>query len=155
MRNSLTGPNESLRTNSLHSVRISKLKKRNIAQSQSKSPSDELREIAEKLQSSQKTFGTPTLQRPVTAIVQSALAIGKAWSGSWIGFESRIYYDGLSPTPPGCYFQGGHSPLNSMMNSAGQWVEYSADAIEGEIYRRAKNPDLKATRSASRNLSAL
>ena len=116
------------------------------------SPADELREVAQTLEAAHEEFDNPKTIGPILAIQNSATSIGKAWGGSWLGFQSRIYYAGLKPTPPGCYFNGGHSPLSSMMNSSGEWVEYSAEALEAEIYKRARNPDLLLSRQASAKL---
>ena len=119
------------------------------------SPAAELREVADVLRVAQETFDVPALQAPVISVQRSANEIGKAWGGSWIGYESRIYYAGLKPTPPGCYFQSGHSPLNSMMNSSGQWLEFSAELVQTEIYKRVKNPDLLPARRASAKIASL
>ena len=119
------------------------------------SPASELREVAEHLRAAQEEFDKPGTIGPILAVQNSAISLGKAWCGSWIGFQSRIYYAGLRPTPPGCYFNEGHSPLSTMMNSVGEWVEYAADAVEGEIYKRAKNPDLLPSRRASTKLGRL
>ncbi len=119
------------------------------------SPASELRVIAETLSEAEAAFDVPKLLTPVIAVQKSAEEIGKSWSGSWLGFESRIYYAGLKPTPPGCYFQAGYSPLSSMMNSAGQWLEYAKDVVETEIYKRAKNPDLSPARRASHRTASI
>ena len=114
------------------------------------SPVSELRAIATALSEAEAAFDVPQILSPVNAVQKSAEEIGKSWSGSWLGFESRIYYAGLKPTPPGCYFQSGHSPLSTMMNSAGQWLEYAQGLVEKEILNRAKNPDLVPAGKASR-----
>ena len=41
---------------------------------------------------------------PLKALIHAAEEVGKAWSGSWIGFHSLIYYAGFSPPPPGQHF---------------------------------------------------
>ena len=68
-------------------------------------------------------------------MANSAEAVGRAWSGSWIGFQSRVYYEGLEPTPAGAHFSiewgslgGGHT---------GTWREYDFDLVQSEVFRRA------------------
>jgi len=114
------------------------------------SPAIELRGIAKTLAEAEEAFDVSQFFTPVNAVQNSAAEIGKSWCGSWLGFESRIYYAGLKPTPPGCYFQSGHSRLNTAMNSAGEWLEFAKDLVETEIFKRAKNPDLVPARKASR-----
>jgi len=119
------------------------------------SPANELRDVAEHLRTAHEEFDQPSTIGPIIAVQNSASTVGKAWGGSWLGFQSRIYYEGLKPTPPGSYFNPGHSPSSSMMNSSGQWVEYAARVVEAEIYKRAKNPDLLPSRRASSKFSKL
>jgi hypothetical protein len=31
--------------------------------------------------------------------------VAKSWSGSWLGYHSRVYRSGLRPAPPGAHFR--------------------------------------------------
>ena len=64
------------------------------------SPISELRGIATTLSEAESAFDVPQILTPVNAVQKSAEEIGKSWSGSWLGFESRIYYAGLNQRPP-------------------------------------------------------
>lgn len=116
------------------------------------SPAAELREVAERLQTYERALGEPKHKNAIDSVQAAVAEVSNAWGGSWVGFESRVYYEGLSTPPPGTYFGTGRSGLSSMMNSAGNWVEYGRGVVEKEIYRRAGNPNLAVARQLSREL---
>jgi hypothetical protein len=109
-------------------------------------PSEELHAIVTRLQECAEAWDVPKSRLRLKAIEKHVVAVGKAWCGSWLGFESRIYYNGLKNPPPGTHFSSGYSRLNTMMNSSGDWAEYGLGVVEEEIHRRAGNPDLKPER---------
>lgn len=118
-------------------------------------PAEELREIAQKLQGVEHSFDTPTYKRPFEDLKSVAKQVAGAWSGGWMGFESRIYYEGLVTPPPGVHFRTGYSRLDSIMNGSGSWVEYGKGVIEEAIYKNAKNPNLDPARQLSKELIRL
>ncbi|HEX3940106.1 MAG TPA: TIR domain-containing protein [Acidobacteriaceae bacterium] len=115
-------------------------------------PPEELREIAQRLQALEHSFDDTKYKKPLDAMRAATEEVSRAWGGSWLGFESRIYYQGFATPPPGAYFNAGFSRLNSAMNSAGTWTEYGRDVVEKEIYRRGGNPNLTAPRQLSKKL---
>lgn len=64
-------------------------------------PEEELREIAQRLRALELSFDDTIYRKPLDAIRESAEEVSRAWSGSWLGFESRIYYQGFATPPPG------------------------------------------------------
>ena len=116
-------------------------------------PAAELREAAQRLQTLERGLDEPKHKKAIDSVQAAVAEVNNAWGGSWVGFESRVYYEGLSTPPPGTYFSSGHSGLSSMMNSAGNWVEYGRGAVEREIYRRAGVPNLTAARQLSGELA--
>jgi predicted nucleotide-binding protein len=116
-------------------------------------PATELREVAQRLQTLEHGLDEPKHKKAIDSVQAAVAEVNNAWGGSWVGFESRVYYEGLSTPPPGTYFSTGHnSGLSSMMNSAGNWVEYGRGVVEREIYRRAGNPNLTAVHRLSGEL---
>ena len=68
---------------------------------------------------------------------ENAQNVGKAWCGSWLGYQSRIYYKDLSPVPPGAHFSVEWGVKNRIANeTTGEWYEYSYDDVVDEIYSR-------------------
>lgn len=70
---------------------------------------------------------------PLKALIRAAEEVGKAWSGSWIGFHSLIYYAGISPPPPGQHF----SSEWGLDRSTGDWREWSPEDIRASVLERA------------------
>jgi predicted nucleotide-binding protein len=77
-------------------------------------------------------------------LLEAAEEVGKAWSGSWLGYHSRIYYKDLIPVPPGVHFskEWGFMRTSFISETVGKWVEYDFDAVENAIHEMAGNPDL-------------
>ena len=81
------------------------------------------------------------------ALEKAAKTIGKAWSGSSLGYHSRVYYADFQPPPPGATFNAqwglafqdgpGVGPL--AMDTRGDWREYDSDYVVQLIYRQAGN----------------
>jgi len=75
---------------------------------------------------------------------EAATEAGKSWSGSWLGYHSRIYYDQLKPVPPGARFsrQCGFSDIYSN-DTRGEWREYDFDAVYNALKSTSTNFSLE------------
>lgn len=79
------------------------------------------------------------------ALEKAAQTIGKAWSGSSLGYHSRVYYADFQPPPPratfnaqwGFAFQDGPGVGPLAMDTHGNWVEYDFDDVIQVIYKQA------------------
>ncbi|CAI1543950.1 Predicted nucleotide-binding protein containing TIR-like domain [Serratia fonticola] len=76
-------------------------------------------------------------------IVNVADEIGKAWSGSWLGYQSRVYYANFAPPPPGANFntQFGLRDMYTM-GSKGDWREFTFEGVTTLIYEESGDIDL-------------
>lgn len=94
--------------------------------------------IADKLaEHSSKKF--PELQK----IEEVSSVVEKSWSGSWLGYQSRVYYRDFKTPPPGAHFSmvwGMSSRYNN--ETKGDWVEYLFEGVTEYIYSCAGDPDL-------------
>lgn len=71
--------------------------------------------------------------------------VGQAWSGSSLGYHSRIYYADLQPPPPGARFsvEWGFMPVTfDPGRTVGEWREYDPDEVRDAIYATAQVDDL-------------
>ena len=71
------------------------------------------------------------------ALEEAAKTVGKAWSGSWLGYQSRVYYVDFQPPPPGAIFSKFWG-LNST-KTQGTWKEYTREEISDFISEQAGN----------------
>ena len=109
----------------------------------------ELQSIFEELNSFTESLNKPEIVKPLDALEKSATEIGKAWSHSWLGYQSRVYYEGLKPPPPGANFSSEWGLEEAYgMGSRGNWVQFPEDAVEIEIGKRAGNPDTTKAQEA-------
>jgi predicted nucleotide-binding protein len=76
---------------------------------------------------------------------EAANQVGHAWSGSWIGYQSRVYYEALQPTPPGAHFstEWGAYDRMPMGETSGNWCEYKFDGVRDAIFSRASVESLE------------
>ncbi len=102
---------------------------------------EELYHIADALIDKFKKFDSSGLHK----IVQVCEEIGRSWSGSCIGYHSRVYYKDLIPVPTDAHFNREWGFLNKAGNdTVGDWVEYDSGYIVSVIVERAGNIDLDA-----------
>ena len=81
--------------------------------------------------------------KEVDALVEAATSISKSWSGSWLGYHSRIYYQNFQTPPPGAAFSQEWGFMNSFnMGSRGDWREYGFEDVVSLIYQKAGNPSI-------------
>ncbi|MGE0325374.1 MAG: TIR domain-containing protein [Polyangiaceae bacterium] len=69
-------------------------------------------------------------------------AMGRAWSGSWIGYHSRVYTEGLRDRRPGESFDsewGAGGGFASTMR--GEWAEYDVDTVRKATLAEANVSD--------------
>lgn len=109
--------------------------------------SDELHEIAEQLDSIAAKFESAPVSTPLQKLQDAANKVGKAWSGSWLGYHSRVYYRDFQPPPPGARFSQEWGFMDvGFGDTRGDWAEYDYDYVRKAIYDIAGNPELETAR---------
>lgn len=101
---------------------------------------EELFDLANELQRLSTQANDASIKEPIEAVTKAATEVGKAFSGSWLGYHSRVYYDGLKHPPPGAHFSQewglrGEDWLG--LGSTGEWREYTADEVRKFILQEA------------------
>jgi hypothetical protein len=104
---------------------------------------NELFDIARELESRSKRVNEDDFNKPLQDLNEAASAVGKAWSGSWLGYHSRVYYADLSEPPPGARFsqEWGMMDTFAIRETVGDWREYRFDDVVSLIKERAGSPD--------------
>ena len=110
----------------------------------------ELQNIYEELLSMAGSLRKPDILRSLDALEKSAAEAGNAWSRSWLGYQSRVYYQGLATPPSGATFSSewGLKRLRTM-GTRGPWAEFREGVVEAEIRKRAGNPDMTEAQEAA------
>lgn len=110
---------------------------------------DELLTAASRLERLCISAEADEIKIPLGRLDEAAKGVGKAWSGSWLGYQSCVYYDGFNPPPAGAHFSSEWGLKEGYFGgeTSGSWTEYTFDYVKEAIYGRAGNPDLAAART--------
>jgi hypothetical protein len=84
--------------------------------------------------------------------------VNRSFSGSWLGYHSRVYYAGLQPKPPGANFSqewGLKDMSYTSLGSRGDWREFDPESVKEYIKELAQDPDLGPAREAAEKAQEL
>jgi len=97
--------------------------------------------IADTLSKKANELDSAELDKLITVAEQ----VGKSWSGSALGYHSRVYYKNLAPVPPGARFskEWGFEDAWPIEDTVGDWIEYDFDDVVNEIKDKADNPNFE------------
>lgn len=103
-------------------------------------------EIANKLKEIIKVLETKSNTNfpEVDKIRQIAEKVGRAWSGSWLGYHSKVYYTNFETPPPSAHFSiewGLHRSIGGESTDS-DWKIYQTEEIIKHIYQEGGDPDL-------------
>src|SRR5215813_4227196 len=65
---------------------------------------EELFGLAKQLEAAADKGNAQDIEPPLKALQDAAHQVRRAFSGSWLGYHSRVYYEGFAPPPPGANF---------------------------------------------------
>lgn len=83
------------------------------------------------------------IAEPLRILDEVSTDVGKAWSGSFMGYHSRVYYENFQIPPAGAHFSSEWGLQHRYISDTeGNWVEYDYDSVRTAIYEEAGNPDL-------------
>ncbi|WP_330084341.1 TIR domain-containing protein [Methylocystis iwaonis] len=115
--------------------------------------SEELFEIAKILEEAAAASNVEDVSGPLHALSEAANEAKRSFSGSWLGYHSRVYYDDFEPVPAGDHFsqEWGLENLDfTSLGSRGGWQEYQFNYVIDHIRERAGNPDLTKAHQAAK-----
>lgn len=117
----------------------------------------ELYELAERLSAAASVGDDERFSKPVEDLRSVAERVGRASTGSWLGYHASVYYDGLNPPPPGAHFsqEWGLTASWPIEGSVGDWVEVERQAVIDAIHARAGHPDLHFARNAAKDVETI
>lgn len=108
--------------------------------------------LGKRLKGAAGAFRTPATTKAFEALKEAANGVGRAWSGSWLGYQSRVYYENLEPVPPGARFsiEWGFDAKWVSQGTVGNWNEYSFDSVRDHILAEAKVRSLRSFEQAAK-----
>ena len=109
----------------------------------------ELLQMAKVLEQLIARGAEPRIRGPLEHLKEAAEEVGKASSGSWLGYHANVYYAHLRTPPAGANFNPEWGLMGTVFvpeKSAGDWTEHDPDQVSNLIYERAGNPNIKEFR---------
>ena len=100
----------------------------------------ELLRLADRLQAMADNYESSTSAAQVAATGAAADEIGKSFSGSWLGYHSRVYFGDFTSPPPGKHFDPEYGLSGRLVGSraSSDWRECVADEVVQRIRAMAQ-----------------
>lgn len=113
---------------------------------------EELFRITDPLSSAAAAIESDEIAAPLAALRDAVATVDRSFSGSWMGYHSRVYYEGFQTPHPGDHFSQEWGLMGTLarLGSVGEWAEYPFEEVKQYVLRLAGNPDLTAARAAAR-----
>lgn len=86
---------------------------------------------------------------PLEALETAAELVGRAWSGSSLGYQANVYYAGFQAPPPGAMFSREWGFLGMAVGTTGDWQIFTAEQVIERVEGAAKHPDLSGPNAQS------
>lgn len=116
---------------------------------------EELLELAAKLDAAADWAGTGEPKDILSALMDAANEAGRSFSGSWLGYHSRVYYAGMQKPPPGARFSQTYGLRDSIVSeTVGDWRIQDPDAVKDHIRKSAGNPAMAELREQEHTTAA-
>ena len=92
--------------------------------------SEHLTKLEQRLNGVVARLDDPELAEPLADLTDWANEVDKSWSGSALGYQTRVYYRDLKPVPPGSHFsvEWGLQEVFSQ-GTVGEWGEYDREYV--------------------------
>ncbi|MFO1253211.1 MAG: nucleotide-binding protein [Inhella sp.] len=104
-----------------------------------------IRVVSDEMAALHREGQTEELQSALKALKSAARQVGQAWSGSWLGYQANVYYQGLVGVPPNARFSQEFGLFDTVItDTVGSWVRCTSEEIEAEVTKLAGSPDLDA-----------
>ena len=115
-------------------------------------PTEELIEISTVLKNAAAGGEASEVVELLATVKASATEIGRAFSGSWLGYHSNVYYANFRPPPSGANFsqEWGLKDMPYSDGSRGDWHQYDPVDVKERIRKDAGPVDLGPAIKASR-----
>ena len=105
---------------------------------------EELQDIYDQLQSFVDSSNKNRAIKSLDKLETVANEVGKSWGGSWMGYQSRVYYKDFVTPPAGAHFSSEWGFYeNIMRDTRGNWMEYEFGQVQEHISSKASTQDLK------------
>jgi len=117
--------------------------------------SGELTSVAERLRATVSQADSEPLTALLAGYEAAANRLEQAWSGSNLGYHSRVYYADFHQPPPGAMFSAEWGDTQVFTRATiGDWREFSRDDLHEAIIRLVGGADFTPATAARTTISA-
>jgi hypothetical protein len=102
---------------------------------------DDFLRMAQRCERASKLLTDKPIQSLRTAIEKAIESVGKAWSGSWIGYQANVYKADLQPRQAGDHFDTDWGTDEYLSETMGEWAVFTHESICDESTRRSGKVD--------------
>lgn len=117
---------------------------------------EELFALAQRLDSAAHSPEFEAAEDALNKLDNAAREVGRAASGSWLGYQANVYYAELQVPPPGAQFstEWGLKDMSfTSLGSRGDWREFDPQTVLAHIRRLSSEPDLTSVKEAARKVT--
>lgn len=114
----------------------------------------ELLTIADRLDALVEQSKVSQIENNLSKLSDAAEQVGKAWSGSNLGYHADVYYADLKSPPADAPFNPEWG-LSNTRRITGAWQAWKPDDVKDAIYLLSGNPDLAPAESVSEKAKKL
>lgn len=111
----------------------------------------DLIELADKFDELRAKIDAPEIQASIKRVDDAVQELIYSHSGSWLGTQSLVYYDGLNPIPAGAHF----NVEWGLQRSTGTWICCSFDDIQKLLKKVAGKPTFDQIKAVGRSVKPL
>lgn len=110
---------------------------------------EELLKLSQQLQALGSQGESDAVSGPIDATNRAIRQMSQAFSGSWLGYHSRVYYRDFKTPPPGSHFNLDWGLMDTFSNSSSlnEWIEYPVETVKNRIKEIAGNADVSPVRA--------
>lgn len=103
---------------------------------------DDIAALAARCENAAQPFHAGPVHDQLERLFKAIDSLNQAWSGSWLGYQSALYINGLRPRGPGEHFDTHWGLKGAFTATRGAWREYSYEEIKNTIMARASVSDV-------------
>ena len=106
---------------------------------------DELNAIVCRLDQMLASSKSDDIAAVLRRLMDAATEVGRAWSGSALGYHANVYYAGLTAPPPNAFFDSEWGLMDRPFGNStvGDWRTFDPADVRAAIRGRAHDPDMR------------
>jgi len=112
---------------------------------------EELFQLVETLDAAASAIERDEISQPIAALRSAVSEVSGSFSGSWLGYHSRVFYENFQTPPPGAHFSQEWGLMDTLasLGTVGRWREYPTEDVKQHVLRLAGSPDLSKAQTVA------